>query len=139
MDGSVDESLFTLYTNADVSPNVQSNKTIDIGEEKFLMTGGSVLQFNEEEHKAIYDQLQDLPKHSKFLSRFRIFYSQANEKDLDFATKRGLQQSTNLHGIKLDELSNKCKQSAITNIYQLIQSHRAVLIFAPGRYHTHQC
>jgi hypothetical protein len=139
IDSSIDESLFTLYTNADVPPNLQSNKTIDIGEEKFLMAGGTVLQFNEKEHKASYDHLQDLPKHRKFLSRFRIFYSQADEKDLDFATKRGLQQSTNLHGIELDELSNKCKQSVITNINKLIQSHKGVLIFAPGRYHTHQC
>jgi hypothetical protein len=53
MDGSVDNRLFILYTNADVPPNLNSNKTINIGEEKFLMTGGSVLQFNEQEHKAI--------------------------------------------------------------------------------------
>jgi hypothetical protein len=31
------------------------------------MTGGSVLLFNEGEHKAIYKHLQDLPKHHEFL------------------------------------------------------------------------
>jgi hypothetical protein len=139
MNGSVDERLFILYTNADVPPNVQSNKTTDIGEEKFLMTGGSVLQFNEEKHKAIYNYLRYLPNHREFLSRFRIFYSQTDAKDLDFATKLGLRQSMNLHGIELDELSNKCKQSAITNINQLIQSHKTVLIFAPESYHPHHC
>jgi hypothetical protein len=127
--------LFSVLTVHGISSAIALHSVL-----KFrILHRPDVLQFNEEEHKAIYDPLQDLPKHSVFLSRFRIFCSQADEKDLDFANKRGLQQSMNLHGIKLDELSNKCKQSAITNIYQLIQSHKAVLIFAPGRYHPHQC
>jgi len=51
MDGSIDESLFILYTDADVPHDLISHKVTDIGEEEFIMTGGSVLQFNEEEHK----------------------------------------------------------------------------------------
>ena len=80
MEGSIDESLFIIYTNADVGENLKSYKVTDIGGEKLLMAGGSVLQFNEEEHKAIYEQLKDLPKHREFLRRFRIFYSQADKK-----------------------------------------------------------
>jgi hypothetical protein len=96
MDGSVDDSLFVLYTNGHVATNLLSNKATDIGEEKFLMTGGSVLRFNEEEHKAIYDPLQDLPKHREFLSQFIIFYSQADEKQMDLHIKPELQQCMGL-------------------------------------------
>jgi len=32
-----------------------------------------VLQFNEEENKAIYEHLQELPKHREFLSGLRTF------------------------------------------------------------------
>jgi nucleoside-triphosphatase THEP1 len=56
------------------------------------MTGGSVLQFNAEEHKAIYEHLQELPKQREFLSRFRIFYRQADEKEMDCHIKPELQQ-----------------------------------------------
>jgi len=79
----MDESLFILYTNADVAGNLHNNKVTNIGEEKFLKTGGSVLLFNKWEHKAIYKQLQKLPKHREFLSGFRIFYNQANEKEME--------------------------------------------------------
>jgi hypothetical protein len=96
MDGSVEDSLFILYTNAEVATQLQSNKVTEIGEENFLMTSGTVLQFNEEEHKAIYQHLQDLPKHRVFLSRFRIFYSQADEKELESYIKPELQQSMKL-------------------------------------------
>jgi hypothetical protein len=102
MDGSVDESLFILYTNADVTPDLQSNKVTDIGEERFLMTSGSVLQFNEQEHKAIYYHLQDLPKYREFLSRIRIFYSQADEKQMDLHIKCELQQNMKLLESQLD-------------------------------------
>jgi hypothetical protein len=102
LEGSIDESLFIIYTNADVAEGLKSKKVTDISEEKFLMTGGTVLQFNEEEHKAIYKHLQELPKHREFLSRFRIFYSQADEKEMDCHIKRELQQSMNLHEIKLE-------------------------------------
>jgi hypothetical protein len=44
-----------------VGGNIQSNKVTDIGDGEFLMTGGTVLQFNEEEHKAIYEHLEELP------------------------------------------------------------------------------
>jgi hypothetical protein len=186
MDGRIEESLFIVYTNTD-APNLQSNKVTDIGEEKFLMTGGSVLQFNKEEHKAIYNNLQDLSKIREFFSRFRIFHNQADEKQMDKHIKRELHQSMKLpeseldiaymcfldfmkewwqqsfvlqdtnsrennplwktsdkvkptlvakildqRKSELDELSIKYKQSAITNMKQLIQPHKAVLIFAPG-------
>jgi len=189
MDGSIEESLFIIYTNTDVACYLKSNRVTDIGEEEFLMTGGSVLQFNEEEHKAIYEHLQDLPKHRKFLSRLRILYRQADEKEMDTHIKSELQQSlkapeselglacmcfvdfmkewwqnsnyflkeTNSkendplrktsekvrtafvskildqRKSELDDLSIKYKESAITNIQQLIEPHKAVLIFAPGR------
>jgi hypothetical protein len=102
MDGSVDDSLFILYTNADVAPDLKSNKATNIGEEKFLMAGGSVLKFNEEEHKDVYDHLKNLPKFRHFLSRFRIFYSQANEKEMDWHIKSELQQSMELSESELD-------------------------------------
>ena len=189
MDGRTDESLFIIYTNTDVSRDLKSDKVTDIGEAEFLMTGGSVLQFNEEEHKAIYEHLQELPKHREFLSRFRIFYRQADEKEMDWHIKSELQQSMKLadneldlaymcyiefikdwwqncnyflketnskendplrktsekvrttlvanildqRKSELDELSIKYKQSTITDMEQMIESHKAVLIFAPGR------
>ena len=37
---SIDESLFIIYTNADVGETLQSNTVTDIREEKFLMTSG---------------------------------------------------------------------------------------------------
>jgi len=61
LEGSIDESLFILYTNADVEKKLKSNYVTDIGEKEFLITDGSVLQFNEEKHKAIYQHLQELP------------------------------------------------------------------------------
>jgi len=189
MDGRVDESLFIIYTNTDIAPNLKSTKDTHIGEEGFLMTGGSVLQFNEEEHKAIYEHLQELPKHREFLSRLRIFYSQADEKKMDCHIKPELQQSmkfpdseldltymcfidfvkdwwqnfnyflkernTKEHDLlektkekvrtnlvakildqrksEIDDLSVKYKESAITDVEQMIEPHKAVLIFAPGR------
>ena len=102
MDGSNDESLFIIYTNADVPHDLKSNKVSDIGEAEFLMTRNSVLQFNEEEHKAIYEHLQDLPKHREFLSRLRIFYSQADEEKMDSHIKRELKEIMKLQEIQLD-------------------------------------
>jgi hypothetical protein len=102
MEGTIDESLFIIYTNTDVARDLKSNKFSDIGEEKFLMTSASVLQFNEEEHKAIYQHLQELPKHREFLSRLRIFYSQADEKEMDCHIKHELQQSMKLPESELD-------------------------------------
>jgi hypothetical protein len=81
-----------IYTNADVAPDLQSNKVTDIGEEMFLMAGGSVMQFNEQKHTAIYKHLHDLPKHREFLSRFGIFYNQADEKEIDWHIKSDLKQ-----------------------------------------------
>jgi len=54
LEGSIDETLFILYTKADVGKNQQSNKFTDIGEGILLMKCCSVLQCNEEKHKAIY-------------------------------------------------------------------------------------
>jgi hypothetical protein len=188
MEGRTDESLFIIYSNTDIAHDLKSNKDIDIGEEIFLMTGGSVLQFNEEDHPAIYQHLQELPEHKEFLSRLRIFYSQANERDMDSHIKCELKQSMNLpeseleiaymcfmdimkewwqhenfflkdinprendplqktsekvkptlvakmnqRKSELDELSIKYQQSAVTDMEQLTEPHKAVLIFAPGR------
>jgi hypothetical protein len=63
MDGRIDESLFILYTNSDVVQDLKSQTVKECGKEEFMMTGGSVLQFNKEEHKAIYEHL---PKHREF-------------------------------------------------------------------------
>jgi hypothetical protein len=102
MDCSIDDSLFVIYTNANIASDLQSNKATDFGGENLLMTGGSVLQFNEKKHRAIYGYLQDLPKHREFLSRFRIFYSQADEKQMDCHIKRELKQSMDLRDSELD-------------------------------------
>jgi hypothetical protein len=101
--GSVDDSLFILYTNAKVGNDLQSNTVTDIGEERFLMTGGSVLQFNEQKHKPIYGYLQNLPRYREFLSRFRIFYCQAGEDDMKEHIEHAPQQSIRLHGSELDK------------------------------------
>ena len=102
MDDRIDESLFIIYTNADVGRDLKSSKFVEFGETEFLMTGGSVLQFNEEEHPAIYEHLQEMPKHREFLSRLRIYYSQADEKRMDFYIKRELQHSMKLPESELD-------------------------------------
>jgi len=92
LEGNIDECLFIIYTNPDVGRNLQSNKFTDIGEEILLMKGGSVLQFNEEDHEATYQHLQKLPNHRDFLRRFRMFYGQDEEKEMDWHIKRELQQ-----------------------------------------------
>jgi len=102
MDGRIDECLFIIYTNTDVVQELKSKKVTEFNEEEFLMTGSSVLQFNEEEHKAIYQHLQELPKHREFLSRFRIFYSQADEREMDNHIKHELQQSIKFPESELD-------------------------------------
>ena len=99
---SIDESLFIVYTNANVVSHLQSNKVTDISEAEFVMTGGSVLQFNEEEHKDIYEHLKELPKHREFLSRFRIFYRQADEMEMDRHIECELQQIMKLPESELD-------------------------------------
>ena len=279
LESSIDESLFIIYTNADVGQKLKSYNVIDFSQEEFLMTGGTVLQFNEEEHKviyehlqepnkeehkaicqhlqeptkeehkaicqhlqepnkeehkdiyeqmqepnkeehkaicqhlqepnkeehkaicqhlqepkkeehkAIYQHLQEPPKHREFLSRFRICYGQAKEEEMDRHIKSELQQimkvpeseldlnyksflpimqdwwqhknfflkDTNYkendpllktseeirtaliakildqRTSELDELSLKYKESILTDMKQLINLHKAVLIFAPGR------
>jgi hypothetical protein len=107
MDGSVDDSLFVIYTKADVATNLKSKKLTYVGKESFLMAGGSVLQFNEAEHKNIYDHLHDLPKHREFLSRFRIFYSQAEDSVMGWIIKIELQRRKNLSKIEVD-IAYKC-------------------------------
>jgi hypothetical protein len=99
---SIEESLFIMYTNADVEPRLKFNEFTDIGEAKFLMTGGSVLQFTEEKHKVIYEHLKEMPKHREFLSRFRIFYRQADEREMDLHIKFELQKIMELRERELD-------------------------------------
>ena len=191
LEGSIDESLFIIYTNADVADNLKSDIT-DFSQEEFLMTGGSVLKFDEQKHNAIYEGLKELPKHREFLSRFRILYKQAGEKQIDCHIKRELQQSMQLPeslletackcfcefiknwvqyfkfflkdtncekndhlrkaiGVEisnllekiidprkseLDKLSIKYEEPAIRDMKQLTESHKSVLIFAPGRLTT---
>jgi ankyrin repeat protein len=188
-DGSIDDSLFVIYTNADVAEELKSDKVTEVGDEVFLNTDGSVLQFNEEQHKDIYECLQELPKHREFLSRFRIFYSQADVKKMDTHIRHELDKITKLkeseidwanmcfvHYMKdwwqnknffltdtickendplrraleevrttlaeevlnqrkseLDQLGVTYKESAITDMKELIQPHKALLMFAPGR------
>jgi len=171
-----------------VGKPLQTNKVTDVGEAKFLMTDGTVLQFNEEDHPDIYRHLKELPKHREFLRRFRIFYSQADEKEIDWHIKSELQQIMMFPDSELDitcicfidvirnwwqhenfvlkdtncrekdplrktsetvkptlaakildqrksalnELSIKYEESAITDMKQLTESHKAVLKFAPG-------
>ena len=102
LEGSIDESLFIIYTTADVEQRLKSYNLIDFSQAEFLMTGGSVLQFNEEEHPAIYEKLQNLPKHREFLSRLRICYSQAGEMGMDRHIKSELQQIMKLSDSEMD-------------------------------------
>jgi ankyrin repeat protein len=102
INGRIDESLFIIYTNADVEKGLQSNEVIEVGQENFLMTGSSVLQFSEEKHKDIYEHLQGLPKHREFLRRFRIMYRQANEKEMDQHITHDLQNNMKLSSCELD-------------------------------------
>jgi hypothetical protein len=102
MNGNFDDSLFIIYTNANIANELQFYIATDISEEKFLMTGGSVLQFNEQKHKIIYGYLQDLPKHREFLSRFRIFYSQADEDEMKVHIKCELKLSMTLDVSEFD-------------------------------------
>ena len=117
LEGSIDESLFILYTNADVGKNLQTNKVTDVGEAEFLMTDGTVLQFNEEDHPDIYRHLNELPKYREFLSRFRIFYRQADEKEMDWHIKSELQQIMKLPESELD-ITYMCFIDIIRNWWQ---------------------
>jgi hypothetical protein len=101
LDGSINDSLFVIYTNADLT-DLQSNKHTDTDEESLLMTGGSVLQFNEQEHDAIYRQLKHFDKHSQFFCRFRIMYNQTDEENMERHIKSELNQTMKLHCIELD-------------------------------------
>ena len=101
-EGYFEESLFILYTNADVEQKLKSYNATDFRQDEFLKTGGSVLQFDEEKHPAIYLHLRYLPRHREFLSQFRIYYSQADEREMDSHIKPELQQSMKLPEIQLD-------------------------------------
>ena len=116
MDGRIEESLFIIYSNADVGQEPCS-KRVNKSCEEFLLTGSSVLQFNEEDRPAIYQHLQDLPKHPEFLCQFRIFYSQADEKGMDYCIKRELQQSMKLPESEL-ELVYMCCHDFIKDWWQ---------------------
>jgi hypothetical protein len=81
---------------------LKSNKDIEDDHEDLLMRGSSVLQFSEEDHKDIYEHLQELPQHRKCLSRFGIMYKKCNEKEMDHYITRELQQNKKLPGIEVD-------------------------------------
>lgn len=81
---------------------LKSNKDIEIGQENFLVTRSSVLQFSEEEHKDIYERLQELPQHREFLSLFGIIYRQGYGKEKDHYITREIQQNVKLSGIEVD-------------------------------------
>jgi hypothetical protein len=112
-----DEHMFIIYTNATFDQKLKCTKVTDFSRAEFLMTGTSVLQFNEEEHKAIYEHLHHLPKHREFLSRLWIFYSQANEEEMDWHIKRELQQSMKIPENELD-LTYKVFLPIIQNWWQ---------------------
>ena len=80
---SIDECLFIIYTNTDVEEGLKSYKCTELGQEKFLNTGGYVLKFSEDKHKDIYEHMKEKPRYREFLSRYRIMYKQANEKGMD--------------------------------------------------------
>ena len=46
--GRIDESLFIIYTNADVKEGLKSDKSTELDQEQFLNTGGCVLKFSQE-------------------------------------------------------------------------------------------
>jgi hypothetical protein len=117
LDGKTVEILFIIYTNIDVATDLTSDQVTHFGEEDFLKTGGFVLQFNKDEHKAIYKHLQELPKHEEFLSRFRIFYKQADEKEMYSLIKHELQQSMKLPESELD-LAYVCYRDVIKDWWQ---------------------
>jgi len=81
--GSTDECLFIIYTNADVEEGLKSGTSTEVGQEVLLNAGGCVLKFSEETHKDIYEHMKEKPRYRGFLSRYRIMYKQANEKEMD--------------------------------------------------------
>jgi hypothetical protein len=81
--GNVDDCLFIIYTNADVERRLKFENSTESGQEDFLNTGGTVLKFSEETHKAIYQHMKEKPRYREFLSKYRIMYLQANEKRID--------------------------------------------------------
>jgi hypothetical protein len=80
--GKIDKWLFVIYTNADVEKGLKSGKSTALGQEGFLNTRGSVLKFSEDTHKDIYEHMKERLGYREFLSRYRIMYRQANEKDM---------------------------------------------------------
>jgi len=117
MDRKPGESLFIIYTNADIESSLNSDEVTGIVEEEFLMTRRFVLQFNEGKHEAIYQYLQEMPEHREFLSRLRIVYSQAKEKQMEFDIKSELQQSMKLPDSELD-LAYECYRDIIKDRWQ---------------------
>jgi hypothetical protein len=80
--GSIDECLFTIYTNADVEVLPKCDKSTELDQEEFLNTDGYVLKFTEETRKDIYEHVKEKSRYREFLSRYRIIYKQANERVL---------------------------------------------------------
>jgi hypothetical protein len=81
--GSIDECLFTIYTNADVDVQLKCDKSTEFDQEEFLNTGGYVLKFTEETCKDIYKHVKEKSRYREFLSRYRIIYKEANERILE--------------------------------------------------------
>ena len=90
---SITDCLFIIYTNADVEEGLKSAKSTEVGQEDFLETGGCVLKFSEETHKTIYEKMEKKPRYRDFLSRYRIMYKQANEKEMDLHIIPPLQEN----------------------------------------------
>ena len=81
--GSIDECLFTIYTNADVEIQLKCDKSTELDQKEFLNTGGYVLKFTEETRKDIYEHVKEKSRHREFLSPYRLIYKQANERVLE--------------------------------------------------------
>ena len=82
--GRIGECLFIMYTNADVEEGLICDKSNEVGQEVFLNTGGLMLRFSEEKHKDVYEHMKKKTlRYREFLSRYRIMYKQANEKEMD--------------------------------------------------------
>jgi hypothetical protein len=78
----IDECLFIIYINADVKEGLKSDKSTELDQEEFFSTGGYVLKFSQETRRHLRAH-EEKTRYCEFLSRYRIMYKQANEKDLD--------------------------------------------------------
>ncbi|XP_069669145.1 uncharacterized protein [Periplaneta americana] len=84
-DGQFEDCLFILYTNADVDKSILVPASNEECLEIFLTdeSHNHVLKFNDEDHRNVYQALQNKPKYREFLNQLRIVYKQANEDELE--------------------------------------------------------